>query len=240
VQTAGTLAQANAIFFNVPESVSQGVELETTWQPIDHLQVLFNYSYLDAHVTKGGGVVDPADPTALAPGAKPQSPLTPCTAAAPTCDVFTGFLQRNQDLAGGFLPNAPKNKVALNVNYTMQLDSGSLIGSVSYIWRDKQFGSIFNRSYYEAPSYDQWDARLTWKDRNNKYTVIAFVKNIFNDLGYEGGAAAQRNVGFVPGYTLGATGAAGAAFTPVNQGIASTYLLTPPRTYGIELQYRFF
>jgi iron complex outermembrane receptor protein len=27
--------------------------------------------------------------------------------------------------------------------------------------------------------------------------------------------------------------------TPVVQGISTTYPLTPPRTYGIELQYRF-
>jgi len=27
--------------------------------------------------------------------------------------------------------------------------------------------------------------------------------------------------------------------TPGQGGIAKTYLLTPPRTYGIELQYRF-
>ena len=27
---------------------------------------------------------------------------------------------------------------------------------------------------------------------------------------------------------------------PVIQGIASSYTITPPRTYGVELQYRFF
>ena len=32
---------------------------------------------------------------------------------------------------------------------------------------------------------------------------------------------------------------AGAPIVNVVQGIASTYPLTPPRTYGIELQYRF-
>ena len=244
--TTGGIATANSIFFNIPEAVSQGIELESIWQPIDHLQILFNYSYLDAHVTKGSGVVDPADPTAVAPGAKPVAALAPCTslpggATNSLCDVFTGSAQRGQDLKGGNLPNAPKNKVAFNVNYTMDFEPGSLIGSVSYIWRDKQYGSIFNRSYYQAPSYDQWDARLTWKDRDNKYTVIAFVKNIFDDLGYQGGASAARRAGFVPGYVTGIplSNPASAASIPVTQGIASTYLLTPPRTYGIELQYRF-
>jgi len=241
--TGGGLAQSEDIFFNIPKSISQGVELETTWQPLDHLQVLFNYSYLDAHITKGSGVVDPADPTAVAAGAKPIGALTACaTPTTPGCDVFTGNLQRGQDLSGGNLPNAPKNKVAVNLNYTYDLSAGSLTGSLSYIWRDKQYGSIFNRSYYQAPSYDQWDARLTWKDRDNKYTVIAFVKNIFDDIGYEGGASAVRNAGFVPGYTLGIplSNPNSAVAIPVNQGIASTYFMTPPRTFGVEVQYRFF
>jgi iron complex outermembrane receptor protein len=121
----------------------------------------------------------------------------------------------------------------------MDFSPGSLIGSVSWIWRDKQYGSIFKRSYYQAPSWDQWDLRLTWKDRDNKYTVIAFVKNLADSLGYEGGPTATRRSGVIPGYVAGLTGAAGTAAIPITEGIASTYQLTPPRTYGIELQYRF-
>jgi iron complex outermembrane receptor protein len=238
VPTGGGLSgTTQSVFFNVPKAVSQGVELESIWQPIDHLQVLFNYSYLDAHVTKGSNVIDPADPTAVAPGAKPIIAAGSCAAnPAAACDAFTGNIVRGQDLSGGWLPNAPRNKVAINVNYTVDLTPGSITGSVNYIWRDKQYGSIFNRSYYQAPSWDQWDARLTYKDRDNKYTIIAFVKNIFNDIGYEGGATASRLAGYVPPFTLGRPGFAPVA---VSQGISSTYTITPPRTYGVELQYRF-
>ncbi|HEV2531937.1 TonB-dependent receptor [Phenylobacterium sp.] len=282
-QTSGGLGQAQSIFFNVPAAKSQGFELESIWQPIDHLQVLFNYSYLDAHVTQGDGIVDPADPAALAPGAKPDVTFAQCQAAVGTAnacstDVFTagpsatsagGFIllpngtfvpvqsvngagnggfQRPQSIVGSHLPNAPKNKVAINVNYTLQFEPGSVTGSVNYVWRDKQFGSLFDRSYYQAPAYDQWDARLTYKDKDNKYTIIAFVKNIFNDLGYEGGAGAGRRAGTLPAYVVGATcptcnaNTAISVLTPGNNNvgnIVSGYLLTPPRTYGVELQYRF-
>jgi iron complex outermembrane receptor protein len=258
--TAGGVAQAQSIFYNIPKAVSQGVELESIWQPIDHLQILFNYSYLDAHITESRGVVDPADPAAIAPGAKPIISFAECAATPGKCttDVFTGtgalfqapgttaFLpynvggfQRGQDLNGSWLPNAPRNKVTVNVNYTMDFSPGSLIGSVSWFWRDKQYGSIFKRSYYQAPSWDQWDLRLTWKDRDNKFTVIGFVKNLADSLGYEGGPTATRRSGVIPGYVAGLTGAAGTAAIPITEGIASTYQLTPPRTYGIELQYRF-
>lgn len=238
VNTSGSVGPSQGVFFNVPKSVSQGFELETIWQPIEHLQFLFNYSYLDAHITHATGVVDPADPTASQPGAKPSSPGGSCAAnPAGSCDVFTGLIQRGQSLSGANLPNAPKNKVAFNANYTYVLDTGSVTGSATYVWRDKQYGSIFNRPYYQAPSWDQIDLRLTYKDKDNRYTVIAWVKNLLDDIGYEGGATAARRAGFVPAYTLGLPGVAP---TPVIQGIAPTYTITPPRTYGIELQYRFF
>jgi iron complex outermembrane recepter protein len=262
-QTAGGLGQAQSIFYNIPKAISQGVELETIWQPIDNLQILFNYSYLDAHVKESLGVVDPADPAALNAKANPIITQAQCIAAQATpttsdncsADIFTtglpnGGFQRGQDLHGQDLPNAPKNKVAVNVNYTWDFDPGSLIGSVSYVWRDSQYGSIFNREYYKSPAWDQVDGRLTWKDADDRFTIIAFVKNLTNDISYAGGAGAARRAGFVPGYVLGATGAAGAASTPVIQtvttnkgvrtdGIVSTYPINPPRTYGIELQYRF-
>jgi iron complex outermembrane receptor protein len=241
--TNGGIAQANAIFFNVPKAITAGVELEATWQPIDRLQILFNYSYNDAHITSGSGVVDPVDPTAVQPGAKPVGALTPCAALpadSTLCDVFTGNAQRGQDLKGGNLPNVPKNKVAVNVNYTWDLAGGSLTPSVSYVWRDKQYGSIFNRPYYQSPSYDQWDLRLTWKSQDKKYSIIGFVRNLGDTIGYEGGAGAIRNAGVVPAHALGIVSPTGAATSiPVLQGITSQYTITPPRTFGVELQYRF-
>lgn len=259
VQTAGGVAQAQPIFYNIPKAITQGVELETIWQPIDNFQVLFNYSYLDAHVEKALGVVDPADPAALDPKANPIVSQAACLTAQATAataddcslDIFTaglpnGGFQRGQNLHGQHLPNAPRNKVAVNANYTWPMEPGSLVGSVSYIWRDSQYGSIFNRSYYKSPAWDQIDARLAWHDADDRFTIIAFVKNLFNDLGYAGGATATRRAGFVPGYVLGATGAAGAASTPIVEpvngnpnGVASSYPINPPRTFGVELQYRF-
>ncbi|MGZ6048301.1 MAG: TonB-dependent receptor, partial [Phenylobacterium sp.] len=249
--TSGGLAQAQSVFYNIPKAVSQGIEIETTWQPIEHLQFLFNYSYLDAHITDSKGVVDPADPAALDPAAKPIISQAACLAAVGTAnacsaDVFTtglpnGGFQRGQDLRGQNLPNAPKNKVAFNVNYTWELAGGSLTGSASYVWRDVQYGSIFNRPYYQSPSYDQVDLRATWKSEDKKYTVVGFIRNVGNTVGYEGGAGAGRVAGVVPAHVLGTIPAGGTAATSINvlEGISSSYPITPPRTYGVELQYRF-
>ena len=241
VDTSGGIAQSQGVFLNVPKAVSYGVELETTWSPIDHLALTLTYAYNDAHITDLKGVVDPADPTAQQAGAKPIGALTACTSSDPTkpggnalCDVFSGFVQRGQDLSGNQLPQSTKNKVALNLLYTWELDAGSLSPSISYIWRDKQYGSIFTRSYTESPSWAQVDARLTWKGKDNKYTVIAFVKNLFDTLGYDGGATGARLAGTNIGPSV-----ASPQINRVLPGFDVTYPLTPPRTYGVEVQYRF-
>jgi iron complex outermembrane receptor protein len=237
IDTTGAATASRSTFYNIPEAISQGIELESIWQPVENLQVLFNYSYLDAHITDAIGPVDPADPAALDPRATPITALKPCTPATST-DIYTCFTgggyQRGQNLSGQKLPNAPRNKVAIDVNYTWRMPQGSLTGAVTYVWRDSQYGSIFNRAYTLSPSWDQWDARLTYRPEGGKFTIIAYGKNLLDSIGYEGGATAARKAGFIGPATPGFTE------TPVVQGISTSYPLSPPRTYGVEVQYRFF
>jgi iron complex outermembrane receptor protein len=219
--TAG--AAANSILFNVPKAVSKGVEIETIWQQIDNLQILANYSYLDAHI-QDGLAVDGADSCAQAPGARR-------TVQTAVTDGFCGGPQFLQDLSGNTLPNSAKNRFTVNANYTWELASGKVTASGTYIWRSAQYGSIFDRAYYKAPSFDQIDARLTWKPESGKYTVILFGKNLGNDLGYANGATASRRAGQTP-----TVAALSGVFNPAQ---STTYELNPPRTYGIELQFRY-
>jgi iron complex outermembrane receptor protein len=265
----GGLAPSQSQYVNIPKSVTRGVEFETTWQPIDHLSILFNYSFTDAYVKSLTGIIDPNDPEALAQGAKPLTAgVQSCTGTNPAlaggnalCDVNTGLVQRPQDLSGNSLPQTPRNKIALAIDYTLVFDQGSLTPEATYIWRDKQYGGIFQRWYNEAPSWSQTDFRVTWKDKDNRYSVIAFVKNAFDQLGYDGGASATRLSGVynaatvaaanggirtglpvtttAPSALLGAVNGVQTAGTVNNSGLATTYNLTPPRTFGIEFQYRF-
>jgi iron complex outermembrane receptor protein len=231
IPTGGGVATAQTVFLNIPKAISKGFEAEVNWAPIDGLRLNASYSYVDAYIDEASGLVDPTDPTGVDPGANPIGALTACnrlaSPAAPGCDIYSGNFQRGQNLKGDALPQAPKNKIALNAIYTWTMDAGSLSPSVSYFWRDSQYGSIFQRSYNKAPSYDQVDLRLTWKDAQNRYTIIGYAKNIFDDLGYYEGSTSTRQVGRLP------------SGFPVVQGITTTYGLTPPRTYGVELQYRF-
>ena len=210
--TAGTLIQTQ--FINIPKAVSDGFELSATWIPIDRLNITLVYGLdhtsiltgckLVGTVPIGACYVDAADTHALAPGARP---------------VGTSGVQA---VNGDELPNAPENKVALNANYTIPFGDNALILSGSFVWKDKSYGDIFERFYYEAPSWDQVDLRATWSGNHDHYEVVLYVKNLFNTIGYDAGAA---------GYDV----------TPAGGGnaYATAYDLTPPRLYGVEFHFKF-
>ena len=106
--------------------------------------------------------------------------------------------------------------------YTWRFDPGSLAASASVVWKDATYGSPFNRSYTLAQSYTQVDARLVWKDARDRFSAILFCDNIFNAVNYDG------VFGLYAGNTPGGS--------EIIDHIAS---LTAPRTFGLELQYRF-
>ena len=288
VQTAGGITLPTSQFYNVPGSISQGVELESTIQPTDDLAIIFNYSYDDAHVTKGTAF-DPADPDAIALGAQPLFTDAQCAASyvgpQSVAPLFTGnpgavcyrdtymagtapggvAWAKPQNLKGNELPNAARNKIAANIMYTFHLGGlGTITPSFSYIWRDKQYGTLFERDYNEAPSWDQIDLRFIWISEDQDYEVIAFGKNITNNIVYDTGAIGTRLAGtnnFVtncvgaggPGTGGIPNGAGGCNFVqgvngPIgyghvagedSQGHIKTYQIAPPALWGIEFHYKF-
>jgi iron complex outermembrane receptor protein len=207
-------------FVSIPKSVSEGVEFQGIWNPIHNLQLSLTYAFdhtsISSDCTSVGGVPtgacfeDAADPGAIEPGARPVGNPSPA-------GVFL------QSVRGDQLPQTPENKVALNATYTIPLEAGNLILSGTFIWKDHMFGSIFERFYTEAPSWSQTDFRATWSGDHDRYEVVLYVKNLFNQLGYDAGAAGFRTPMPVSGDTL----------------IGTAYDLTPPRLYGIEFHYKF-
>ena len=209
-----TQGASSQIFYNIPKSIVQGVELETIYSPIDKLNILFNYGYLDSHITRSNGAADPNDPTATQPGA------TPSGGASSTggLDPITGLPTRGQNLRGQNLPLSPHHKLSLNLNYDYEIGKyGDLIPSFSYLYRSGQYSSIFNRSYNYAPGRDQIDVRVTYKPPNSKFEIIGYVQNLTNNTSFETKSGVR--------YSTGA--------------VYSTYTLLDPRTYGLQVQARF-
>ncbi|WP_411288747.1 hypothetical protein, partial [Phenylobacterium sp.] len=138
--------------------------------------------------------------------------------------------------------------------------AGRVTANVSYSWRDSAYGALFQRWYHKSPTWDQLDARVLWRSEDSKYEAIAFVKNILDDVGYDQGAGAERlngsfsNVYGTPQQVAARTGTTCSPVITGNsnpatgnvgtvncvQGIRKNFFTTPPRTFGIELRYKFF
>lgn len=191
-------------FVNIDKATSFGAELEATWAPTDNLVFLLSYAYLDARIQESCCFVDESDPLALDAGAQPSGPAV--------------LGRRPQRLDGNPLPSSPRNKLAINGRYTWSFEAGQLTASASYVWRDETGYSVFATNRFRAEAFDQVDARVTWVDAKDRFTVIAFVRNAFDEEGYDGVASSNGT---------GAT------------GFGRILSLTPPRTSGVELQVRF-
>jgi iron complex outermembrane receptor protein len=170
-----------------------------------------NYAYLNSTIasTNGTCLEDTNDPLAIEPGANTSG-----------CPAPAGGVQL-QNIKGQTVPQAPKNKISLNALYTINFQPGALTLSGTFTWRDSEFDSVFNRGYNESPGYTQVNLRATWTGADNRYSLIAFVDNVFNTVGYDG----------TDGILVTNPGA--------GQVVDKLESLIAPRTFGVEVQYRF-
>lgn len=186
-------------FINIAKSRSSGVEFSAIWQPIQPVRLSLDYGYNPTKIKKSVPLVDTND------------------------NVNTEAVS----IVGNRLPQAPVHKLALNGSYTFSFDAGDLSIGGTYLYRSAAYANVFTRDYNRAPSWDQVDLRALWAPQGGKYTIIAYVKNVFDTKGYDAAVAgSQRN--FNPS-------------VPSDQFLtgAQNLELTPPRIYGVELQYRF-
>ncbi|MFD3263422.1 TonB-dependent receptor [Phenylobacterium ferrooxidans] len=223
LNATGTAAASN--FVNV-DAKAWGVELEAQWRPIEPLQMMASYGYLNTEITRGCCFYDPADPSALLPGAQPRG------GSATTNGVLLVF----QDLKGSQLFQSPENKFAFNANYTFDFAPGSLILSGTYTWTDSTIYQPFNDPAFEVPAYGTGDLRALWKDADDKYTLIASVKNVTDEQGFTSTGSTNPTAVFGnpnPGLVVGGTPYLRQTGVSISRGLIA------PRTYSLELQYKF-
>ncbi len=240
-------------FINIPKAVADGIEVTANWTPINRLHFSLTYGYNHTEITTGcnntglitsanaGCFIDPADPLALAPGAQPRGTAVANYSSYSTAlpygianlGTIPGALTKTpevpQSVKGNPLPQAPENKVAFNANYTFEFEPGNLTLSGSYIWKDVSYSSIFKRAYDSAPAWDQVDLRATWTANHGNYEIVAYVKNLFDSVGYDAASGAN-----ITNQAFGTTPGSAPAYTQQR-----TYDITPPRLVGAEIHYHF-
>jgi len=223
------------IFYNVPSSTSAGVELEAYWTPTHNWSFTFTYSFDYTAINTGctgtvsGSVLTPAsnslcvedtnDPAAVEPGARPF----PGQSYAISGAVL-------QSVKGDPLPDAPENKLGADAAYTWHFEPGALTLSGAVVYRSTQAGTMFDRSYDNAPAWYGINLRAIWKAPGDKYEVIAYVDNLTNTLQYLVGYAGLGLAGSNTRTYNTATG-----LYEVNQ-----FEIGPMRTFGVEVRYKFY
>jgi iron complex outermembrane receptor protein len=219
-------------FINIPKAESEGVELEGVWTPVHDLIFTLSYSYDYTAFLTGcsgtitGGVLTPAPGTACV--VNTEDPL----GTGPGAKVVPGQVGANldQSIKGSPIPEAPRNKIAVSGAYTFHFDPGNLTVSATYSWRDTQGGSLFNTPYNTSPSWYDVDLRAIWSGNHDRYEIIGFIKNLTNTVQYQSGPA---SVGLLGNATTATTNALGRDYV-------ESYGLNPPRTFGVEVRYKFF
>lgn len=191
----GLPGQTRSDFINISKARMAGLEVEATWQPTPAFTLLANYSYLNTELRtrtpyRDSIVLDGNDP-----------------------------VTQVQSVDGNPIPLSTPNKVALGATYTFGFTPGDLILSASYVWKDDTPTSIFDTALETIPASEQLDLRATWRDGQDRYRVIAFVQNVFDDEVVDS--------------------VVGNAETVVGAGATRTFNIAPPRLYGVELQMKF-
>ena len=125
---------------------------------------------------------------------------------------------RNQSLVGSRLPMTPEHKLNVGANYTMDFTPGSLTLGATYTYTDDMQTGVFGSPRYTAPSNEIVDLRALWKDAGDRFTIIGYVKNATDEVAYQSSSPSSVTA-------LGT--------------FRQTVKLNFPRTFGVELQYRF-
>tara|TARA_B110001450_G_scaffold121684_1_gene114705 strand:+ start:5279 stop:7774 length:2496 start_codon:yes stop_codon:yes gene_type:complete len=172
-------ASTREVFVNLDEAKTWGLELESTFVITDRLNLLANYTYLNAKIGE-------------------QSSL-----------FYNEAAELEMDIEGNDIPNSTPNKFSVTTLYGVDLFSGNLTLAATYVWRDATAYSIFENPGSTAKAFEQFDARATWTSADDRFRVIGFMQNILDKDGYTGanvGPAprSSRTINLTPPRTYGA------------------------------------
>ena len=101
--------------------------------------------------------------------------------------------------------------------YNWDFATGTLTAGATHTYTAEKQTTIFAQPGYTAGDTNVTDFRLLWRDIEDRYTLIGFVKNAFDEEGLD-----SSNV-----------------TTPSATGARQTVKPIFPRTFGVEIQYRF-
>ncbi|MCR8924458.1 TonB-dependent receptor [Dasania sp. GY-MA-18] len=203
----------DATLVNVPESETQGFELDVNWLPTDELSVQLGVAYLDTEITKAPTTADlrgiNADPTvnAHATGDSDFSGVIDGSEVA-FVDALAGPTE-----TGTALAQAPEWSYNATVAYETPVANDLVLRlQTSYSWVDSQFSQLSDpNAEYDATK--ALNTQLSLGHVDGDWLVTLWGRNITNEQSE----------------TYAFTGTA-----------ARTVYKQQPATYGVSFNYRFW
>jgi outer membrane receptor protein involved in Fe transport len=132
----------------------------------------------------------------------------------PLVNVSLGTTSSLEDVEGNSLPNAPEMSFNIGAQYTLPVTNElDLRFRVDTYWQDEFQGREFDNFTYE--SWGRTDVFVSLLENQGNWEIKGFVKNISDDEGVTAGVAESNLAGLFRKLTL-----------------------LDPKTYGLELTYR--
>lgn len=158
---------ADTTLVNVPESKTNGFELDLHWLPTDNLTVIAGVAFLDSEVTKAPSSADmrgiAADPS-VNDKADGVNHLFVDALAAPLP-------------AGATLSQAPEWSYNSLVAYDLPLADYNLRLQTSYTYSDEMTAQLADDNALSGPVHS-WDAEASLSDADERWQVAGWIKNI--------------------------------------------------------------
>ena len=158
---------ADTTLVNVPESTTNGFELDLQWAPTDNLTLMAGLAYLDSEVTSAPTTADMrgifADPSVndLADGV-----------SQPFDDALAAPLPE-----GAALSQSPEWSYNGLAAYDLPLGEYNLRLQTSYSHSGEMTAQLADDNALSGPVHS-WDAEATLSDFNGRWQVSGWVKNI--------------------------------------------------------------
>jgi iron complex outermembrane recepter protein len=204
---------------NAAAATVQGIELETSWQPVDALRIDASLGFLDATYDDFRAIYGSCTAAAIATGDA-------------ACAGSIVGRPRFIDASGNTLNNAPEFKGSLAATYDITLGNGgtvTLLGQVGH-QSDIEFNPA-NDPNARQDAVTLLDARVTYTSASEAFEVSLSGKNLTDEEYF-------HNIVQFTSTSLPPPGLNGVVTDPLSIGHALGYP-APGRQFGIEFTYRF-
>ena len=154
------------ILANIPSARTRGVEVASMAVVTDDLSFNLGYAYTEAYAVKY-------------PFGQCFSNQKFMTGAPATCSLAAPY----QDLSGAVLPNAPKHKLTLGVNYRLVVPAlpVDVNFNLATVWQSEENFAITKDPGSIQAAYEITNLSVEFSPRNDKRLMVSlFVNNLFD------------------------------------------------------------